>query len=436
MQSNQLKRWQMLAIVVWIGILSGFPQILIASLLSLWLQSCGFSKTQITLFGMISFFYALNWLAGPLIDRFTPRPQHRRQFWIVLCWSVMTLSCWTVSWFDPREQLYPLVIGMLIIAFFSALMDVAVDALRIELAPPEHSEWLSLGAAAAVIGWYSGFNLGGALALYGHDYLSAFWGAERAWQETYRCLALMMGVMLILMMILGRYVQEAAAPPCHQGEKESLLMPFYSLFLQHGRGRMLLIIVFVIIFKLGEAFLGRMAILFYREIGFTEAQIAQYAKIVGWGVMVVFVAFGGVLTAKLGAWRGLWIGGVAMASTNLLFAVLAQVGPNEHLLMITVLLDQFTTALANVAFVFYLSSLCDRRYTASQYALLASLGNVSRIVLASSSGFILEHYLNNNWTVFFILTAVVAIPGLLLLFFLRYDSSRNEGTTHDRVSVL
>ena len=161
-----------------------------------------------------------------------------------------------------------------------------------------------------------------------------------------------------------------------------------------------------------------MSIVFYREIGFSNSDIAYYSKMINWAVTIVFSLIGSVFTMRYGILRGLFIGGIAMASSNLLFALMATVGPDKALFAFTVLVDGFTSAWGSVAFVALLSVLCNRTFTASQYALMASLGTFGRVMLGSYSGIMVD-YLGGNWSLFFVLTALMVIPSLLFLYSIR-----------------
>jgi len=161
-----------------------------------------------------------------------------------------------------------------------------------------------------------------------------------------------------------------------------------------------------------------MSIVFYREVGFSNSDIAYYSKMINWAVTIVFSLIGSVFTIRYGILKGLFIGGIAMASSNLLFALMAMVGPDKALFAFTVLVDGFTSAWGSVAFVALLSVLCNRTFTASQYALMASLGTFGRVMLGSYSGIMVD-WLGGNWSLFFILTALMVIPSLLFLYSIR-----------------
>ena len=185
------------------------------------------------------------------------------------------------------------------------------------------------------------------------------------------------------------------------------------------------ILGFVFLFKICEAFLGRMSIVFYKEIGFSKGQIAIYSKTLGWITTVVFTLIGGIFAMRAGTIKTMFVAGILMASTNLIFALLAWVGKSELLFAVAVIVDDLTAAFATVAFVAFISLLVDRTYTATQYALLASIGTAGRTTLASSSGALVD-WLNGDWATFFIITAIMVIPSLVCLWLIKYKLKLNE----------
>ena len=196
-------------------------------------------------------------------------------------------------------------------------------------------------------------------------------------------------------------------------------MPLYILFKQNGLAISLGILSFIFLFKIGEAFLGRMSIIFYKEIGFSKADIGIFSKGLGWITTILFTFLGGVFTIKLGLFRAVFIAGHFMALTNILFSILFWIGKNYFIFSLAVILDDIAAAFfATVAFVAFISILVNRKYTATQYALLASIGTIGRTTLASSSGNIVD-YLEGDWGIFFIITALMVIPSLLILICLK-----------------
>jgi PAT family beta-lactamase induction signal transducer AmpG len=194
--------------------------------------------------------------------------------------------------------------------------------------------------------------------------------------------------------------------------------PVISFFKKNGFAIAAGILGFVFLFKIGEAFMGRMSIVFYKEIGFSKGQIAIYSKGLGWITTVVFTLLGGVMAMRAGTIKTMFFAGGLMALTNLLFAVLAWIGKSEILFAIAVIADDITAAFATVAFVAFISLLVDRTYTATQYALLASIGTAGRTTLASSSGALVD-WLNGDWGTFFVLTTIMVIPSLVCLWLIK-----------------
>ena len=205
----------------------------------------------------------------------------------------------------------------------------------------------------------------------------------------------------------------------------TIVNPLLSFFKKNTINVAFSILGFVFLFKIGEAFLGRMSIVFYKEIGFSKTDIALYSKGIGWLTTVTFTLLGGLFAVRMGLVKAMFLSGVFMALTNVLFSVLAWVGNSEILFAFTVLIDDLAAAFATVAFVGFISALVDRTYTATQYALLASIGTLGRTLFASSSGMMVD-WLNGNWIIFFIITALMVIPSLILLFFIRKKLNLNE----------
>ncbi len=423
--------------ILLLGAISGFPWVLIASSLSLWLKEDGLSRSTIGWAGLIFAVYAFNYLWSPIIDRIqipvlTQKIGHRRA-WIVLMQVVILLSLVTWSFISPTQNLALLISVGLIIAIASATQDITVDALRIEQINQNEGKSMAAGAAVAVVGWWTGYKLGGVVALFTAEYFENM-GITGYWQATF----LVLGLVIILMNIGLMFVHEHIdiGKQVRQKENDKIILerlgssnfitnifayitgtvggPVISFFKKNGFAIATGILGFVFLFKIGEAFLGRMSIVFYKEIGFSKGDIAIYSKGLGWITTIIFTLLGGVMAMRAGTIKTMFFAGGLMALTNLLFAVLAWTGKSELLFAIAVIADDITAAFATVAFVAFISLLVDRTYTATQYALLASIGTAGRTTLASSSGALVD-WLNGDWGTFFILTAIMVIPSLICL---------------------
>ena len=427
--------------IVLLGAISGFPWVLIGSSLSLWLKEDGLSRSTVGWAGLIFAVYAFNYLWAPLVDRIqipflTKKIGHRRG-WIVLMQSLILLSLFLWSMINPTENLALVITVGLLIAVASATQDITVDALRIEQIGENEGGAMAAGAAMAVVGWWSGYKLGGVLSLFSAEFLENA-GFEKYWQLTF----LILGILIILMNIGLMFIHETGHEDrrIKQLENDKLISskfikqniftlslswvagtiggPISSFFKKNGFQIAIGILSFVFLFKVGEAFLGRMSIIFYKEIGFSKSDIAIYSKTLGWITTVIFTLLGGLFVIRSGVLKAMFLAGIIMASTNLLFSLLAWSDKSELLFAIAVIFDDIAAAFATVAFVAFISLLVDRTYTATQYALLASIGTAGRTTLASSSGALVD-WLNGDWGTFFILTALMVIPSLIILWILR-----------------
>ena len=434
--------------ILLLGAISGFPWVLIGSSLSLWLKEDGLSRSTIGWAGLIFGVYAFNYLWAPLIDRIqipilTKKIGHRRG-WIVLMQLIILVSLIIWSVINPNENLALVITVGLIIAIASATQDITVDALRIEQIGENEGKSMAAGAAMAVVGWWSGYKLGGVLSLFSAEILQTR-GFENYWQLTF----LILGILVILMNIGLIFVTETKNSERYNKQKENdklisdrfksknlftqfiswvggtISGPITSFFKKNGFSIALGILGFVFLFKVGEAFLGRMSIIFYKEIGFSKSDIAIYSKTLGWITTVIFTLLGGLLVIRSGVLKAMFLAGIIMASTNLLFSLLAWSDKSELLFAIAVIFDDIAAAFATVAFVAFISLLVDRAYTATQYALLASIGTAGRTTLAASSGAMVD-WLNGDWGIFFIITAVMVIPSLIFLYIIKNDIRLSE----------
>tara|TARA_X000001036_G_C20474440_1_gene722976 strand:- start:124 stop:858 length:735 start_codon:yes stop_codon:yes gene_type:complete len=199
---------------------------------------------------------------------------------------------------------------------------------------------------------------------------------------------------------------------------DTIVTPFWDYFKKNGLYVGFAILGFLLLFKVGEAFLGRMSSIFYLEVGFSKSDIAIFSKGLGWTIDILFTFIGSLIAIKSGIIRALIISGIAMATTNLLFAFLAWSGPSYPLFISAVILDEIAGSFATVFTVIFISMLVNRAYTATQYALLASIATLGRTVLSSFSGLMIDE-LQNDWTVFFIITTIMVLPSLILLWIIR-----------------
>ncbi len=434
--------------ILLLGAISGFPWVIIGSSLSLWLKEDGLSRSTIGWAGLIFAVYAFNYLWAPIIDRIripwlTQKVGHRRG-WIITMQTVILISlvCWSLI--NPTTNLALVISLGLVIAIASATQDITVDALRIEQIGENEGKSMQAGAAMAVVGWWTGYKLGGVIALNTAEFFQQL-GFNNYWQITF----LVLGIVIIVCNIGLMFVNEPQPTDRRESQNQTdkmiedrlgysniitkiiawlmgtIVGPVISFFKKNGFNIALAILGFVFLFKIGEAFLGRMSVIFYKEIGFTKSDIALYSKGLGWISTVIFTLIGGLFAIRSGVIKAMFVSGILMASTNLLFSLLAWYGKSEWLFAIAVIFDDMAAAFATVAFVAFISMLVDRTYTATQYALLSSIGTAGRTTLAASSGALVD-WLNGDWGIFFIMTAVMVVPSLIFLYMIKDKLKLND----------
>lgn len=412
--------------VFMLGCSSGFPWVLIGSNMSGWLKDAGLTRTAIGYFGSVFAVYAINFLWAPLVDRVKLpllRSLGQRRSWIFLCQSVVLICTLMIAGVDPAKNLMLTSMLALCIAIASSTQDIAIDAYRIDTFPKSQSEKLPQASAMAVIGWWTGYSLPGYLAFINADSIG--------WNGVFYGMAVIVGLLMLFTLLVGEPVTKRDALQAKAEERHNKVIhnpvlawltvtvfePFIDFFKRNGFRVALTLLLFVFLFKIGEAFLGRMSIAFYKDIGFSNEQIGYYSKLIGWGLTMLFTLIGSMVNVKFGIVRGLMIGGIAMAASNLMFAWIAKVGPSESLFLATLVVDNFTSAFSTVAFVSFLTVVTGQAFSATQYALLASLGNFGRTTLASFSGELVDYL--NDWSMFFIITALMVIPSLIMLYTMR-----------------
>lgn len=417
-----------MATLLALGFSSGLPAPMVFANLSIWLRDAGVSRTDIGLFALAATPYAINFLWAPLVDRmrlpfFTAR-FGRRRGWALFTQLLLIVAIVVLAQAQPTVNLYAVALSVLFVTFMSATQDIVIDAYRVDILDPDQ---YGAGSAVAIWGWHLGGTLvGGAGGLL----LAQAFG----WNTAYLVLAagILVGMTAILLSPEPQY-----RPPADTVEHEqravaalariawlrgwmggvaswlyvAVVAPFAEFMRRRG---WVLILFFIVFFKFGDALLGRMSGVFYRELGFDYAQIAEVMKLYGFLANGIGVLVGGVLAARLGVFRALLVAGALAALTNLTYSWLAVSGQDWNVFIIAVVSDNFAMGLSSVAFVAYVSSLCNVAYTATQYALLASAGNIARIWLSASSGWMVDS-LDGNWAVFFLLTALIAMLALPLV---------------------
>ena len=399
------------------GFASGLPFLLSGSTLSYWLAKRGVDKTSIGLFAAAGLPYALKFLWAPALD-FVRVPIldarfGRRRAWMLVAQAALAASILALGTVDPAHAPFATGVLAMLVAFCSATQDVAIDAYRIEILRESEQ---AAGAAATQTGYRLGLLAAGAGAIALADYV--------AWPVVFRILAALVGVGALAVVLAPR------APEGEPGMRidfvTAFVAPIRDLALRRAIGA---IVAFALLYKFGDAVLGAMANPFYVELGFSGAEVASVTKVFGLAANVAGVLVGGAVVARIGIWRALAIGGVLQALAHLLFTVQAHVGHDLGMLAVAVGGDALAGGFAGSAFVAYLSSLCRTGMSATQYAVLTSLMAVGRTLLATGSGWLASEL---GWPLFFVATTILAVPGLLLLWYLWW---RTE-TEPDRRGLL
>jgi PAT family beta-lactamase induction signal transducer AmpG len=395
--------------VLFLGFSSGLPLLLVFSTLSLWLKDEGISKTVIGIFALVRTPYTFKFLWAPLIDRqpfpFLAARLGRRRAWVVATQLALMAAILALATTTPSLTPGLTAVLAVVVAFCSASQDIVIDAYRIEILSEEQQ---GAGAAMVVNGYRVGMLMAGAGAISLADVLS--------WHAVYSIMAAMVVVGLVTILLSPEPQEPAGGMP--DGDQAggrwgwlqgAVVAPFSDFMRRDG---WVFILLFIMLYKLGDAYLGVMANPFYVEMGFSKNEIAAVSKVFGLGATITGGLIGGVIVYRYGIRASLLIAGVLMAASNLVFAAQAMVGHSVPMLMVTIAAENLTGGMGTTAFVAYLSSLCHMAYTATQYALLSSFMAFARDVLSASSGWLADHV---SWVTFFVVTTFAALPGLILL---------------------
>jgi len=387
------------------GFASGLPLPLTTTTLTYWLARDGVDKTSIGLFTLVGLPYALKFLWAPLLDQLPPpglAALGRRRGWILLLQAGLVAAIAALGRVDPSSAPVATAISVLVLAFLAASQDVVVDAYRIEILA-DHEQ--GAGAAAKQAGYRAGMLASGAGALALADYAS--------WTATFSVLAGAIALAMTSVVFAREPVRPAAAPAPDPGLLPHLVRAFVDPLRDLAtRPRWPLVLAFAVLYKLGDAVALTMSNPFFVELGFSGVEIAQMTKVVGLAASVVGIVVGGALVARTDIRPALILGGVLQAVTNLLYVALAQTGHDLPVLALAVVADNFTGGLASAAFVAYFSSLARGAYSGTQFALLTSLMAVGRTLFGGLSGWLATLL---AWPAFWVATAALALPGLLLL---------------------
>ncbi|MEK6592825.1 MAG: AmpG family muropeptide MFS transporter, partial [Pseudomonadota bacterium] len=378
------------------GFASGLPLLLTGSVLQAWLKDSGVDLASIGLFALVGLPYTLKFLWSPLFDRYAPPLFGRRRGWLLVTQLALAGALFALSFAHPAAgSLLWISAAALLVAFFSASQDIVVDAYRRESLTDNE---LGLGSALYVNGYRVGMLLAGGGGLILADLI--------AFAAMYRLMAVFMVACIAVTLL-------APEPPLPEGRPKTLMeavvLPFRDYFMRDGAW---LALAFILLYKLGDTMAAAMTTPFYLDLGYSKTEIGTVVKLFGFWATIIGGTLGGIWILRIGMNRALWLFGLGQMLSTLGFVVLAGLQPSIAALATVVAIENLTAGLGTAAFVGFMAALTDRRFTATQYALLSSLVGVPRVFASAPTGWLAEWL---GWASFFLMCALIAIPGLLLL---------------------
>ncbi len=377
------------------GFSSGLPLLLTIGILQAWMKEEGVNLTWIGMISLVQIPYSWKFVWAPILDRFTPPFLGRRRGWLLVAQLALIFAIVGLGYSDPINEAGMMVAAAILVAFFSATQDIIIDAYRREDLPDEE---LGLGSSMYIYGYRMGMLLasGGGLIMADHMPFSMVY-------------MIMAGCMLpgVLTTLLTPEPKVSIGTP--QTMKEAAVHPLLEYF---SRNNALWILAFILLYKIGDTMASAITTPFYLDIGFSKTEIGAVVKVFGTGATLVGAFLGGIILLRLGINRSLWIFGVLQALSTACFAVLARIGDSVSVLSGVIAFENLSSGMGTAAFVAFMASITNKKFTATQYALLTSLIGIPRAVASSVTGFMATYI---GWESFFIACALIAIPGMLLL---------------------
>mgnify|MGYP003334252335 FL=1 len=439
MEPNTLRSWlrDLRVYLEWpsirmffLGFSAGLPLLLVLGTLSFWLREVGIDRSTIGYLSWVGLFYAGKWLWAPLVDRvpifFLTKRLGRRRSWLLFAQTLIIIGLLGMASSDPKQDLQPIILFALLVAFASATQDIALDAFRIESAKPQYQ-------AALAASYQTGYRLAMIWAGAGALWLAA--RAEQgigvyfanAWQFAYLVMALSIGVGVITTLLSPepQMVKALRARSPKEWLLQTIVQPFAD-FIGRYRWHAFLILALIGIYRISDVVMGIMANPFYVDMGYSKDEVAAITKVFG-VIMTLLGAFlGGILALRFGVMRILFLGAVLSAASNLLFAWLSTRGHDLNGLVWVISADNLSSGIASAAFIAYLSSLTNVQYSATQYALFSSMMLLAPKWLAGFSGVYVDRF---GYESFFTTTALIGIPVLVLIGIAIRIQSRDSSRT-------
>ncbi len=390
-----------MGILLLLGFSSGLPFYLTSKTLQAWMTTAKVDLATIGFFSLVTLPYSLKFVWAPVMDRYVPPFLGRRRGWVLITQILLLLAIAAMSLHDPRTGLKMLAINAIAIAFFSASQDISLDAYRTDVL---ESREMGAGAAVFVMGYRIAMITTGALAFYLAD--------RMAWPSVYLVLSMLMVVGVATTFFAPEPVLSEAPP---RTLVEAVVLPFADFFQRVGVLRALLVLLFIVAYKYSDSLAGSMTTPFLLQAGFSQSEVGAVFLGVGVLATIAGVVVAGAVIGKVGINRSLWIFVVFQGLSNLTYYGLSLAGKNHAFMVAAVITENFGLGLVTGAMTAYLMIMCNRRFTATQFALLSSLMAASRDILVAPAGKIAESV---GWPEFFLITVAMAIPPLLLLPFI------------------
>jgi len=377
------------------GFAGGLPLLLTMGILQAWMMEAGIDLTWIGMITLVQIPYTWKFLWAPILDRFTPPFLGRRRGWLFIAQIALMVSIAGLGYSDPVKNPWMMIGAAILVAFFSATQDIVIDAYRREDLPDEE---LGLGSSMYIYGYRLGMLLasGGGMIL--ADHLS--------FSRVYLIMSLCLLPGIVTTLLTPEPGVNVDLP---QSMKEAMVNPLIDYFKRSGA---LWMLAFILLYKIGDTMANAITTPFYLEIGFSKTQIGTVVKLFGTAATMIGALCGGLLLLKLGINRGLWIFGILQALSTACFAVLARIGYNISMLAGVIAFENLSSGMGTAAFVAFMASITNKKFTATQYALLTSLMGLPRALASSVTGLIAK---NIGWEGFFVGCTLIAIPGMLLL---------------------
>ena len=400
----EVYRSRRIGMMLILGFSSGLPLALTGGTLQAWMAVVGVDLRTIGVFSLVGLPYTLKFLWSPFMDRYVPPWLGRRRGWMIATQFALFLGIVAMAFGSPQNSVGAVALLALFVAFASASQDIVVDAYRTDLLQEVER---GAGTAVYVMGYRIAMLVSGALALILSDRIG--------WQNTYLVMAMVMAIGM-LGALFGPEPELQTKPPTSL--REAVWGPLKDFFSRRGA---VTILLFIVLYKLGDAYAGSLTTAFLiRGAGFSPTDVGTVNKGLGLISLIVGATLGGSLLVRLGLFRSLLFFGILQAVSNLSFMVLAWAGKSYPMMIFAVAFENLAGGMGTSAFVAFLMGLCNHRYSATQFALLSSLAVLGRVFISPTSGYIVEL---TSWGSFFFITALTALPGLWMLWWLRADIS-------------